>query len=86
MQKCCKCSQPIEPARVELNLRICFKCAEQHVQKVKGLTVVTHKTGSTIQVMQADDFKEIKKYIPHGRNTGRGSGVHRMSRPVATLK
>ena len=84
--KCSKCPNEIEPARVELNLKICFKCAEKTVQKYKGDNIFTHKTGSVIQVMSAETHSNYRRYVPYGKNTGRGSGVHKVSRPVTSLK
>lgn len=83
---CSKCRKPIEPARVELNLTICFACAEKTVQKVKGDNIFTHKTGSVIQIMTPEIFSVYRKYVPYSKTSGRGSGVHKMSKPVTTLK
>jgi hypothetical protein len=31
-----------------------------------------------MQVLSPDQFADHRKYNPYGRNTGRGSGVHRV--------
>jgi len=39
-----------------------------------------HKTGGTLQVVSPDNFSEYRRYNPYGRYTGRGSGIHRVSK------
>jgi len=74
---CIKCLiKEVEVERVEIGLEICLDCAKK-VPKVKGYMSFQHKTAPVVQIVH--DWKEYSKYAPHGRNTGRGSGVHRMS-------
>lgn len=81
----CK-SKDIEPARVEIDLRMCFSCAEKTVTKYKGDMNYQHKTAPSLMIMSQETFKDYRRYVPYGKNTGRGSGTHRMSRPITSLK
>lgn len=83
--KLCKRNQ-IEPARQELGLDICFSCADKFVTKYKGDMNYQHKTAPELMVMSSQEFTEYRRYVPYGRYTGRGSGTHKMSKPVTTLK
>ena len=83
---CTICSNPIEPARLELSLELCYKCATRHVTKVKGDMNYAHKTAPTLMVMSNETFRNYRKYVPYGKYTGRGSGTHKMSQPVTSLK
>jgi len=83
---CSLCSQPIQLERVELNLTLCFNCASNHVRKVKGDMNYAHKTAPTLMVMSADLHANYRRYVPYGKYTGRGSGTHKMARPLTTLK
>ena len=85
MTKCRKCGGEVEPARVEIGKVICFACADKTVQKYKGDMNYAHKTAPTIMVMTQETFSDYRRYVPYGRYTGRGSGVHAMSRPSAKL-
>lgn len=84
---CPICStRPIEPARLEIGLDRCFACAERTVTKYRGDMNYQHKTAPELMVMSAETFRDYRRYVPYGKNTGRGSGTHRMSRPVISLK
>lgn len=83
---CRKCGNPIEPGRIELNLTLCFVCADKTVKRVKGDNIFTHKTGSVLEVMSPETHAEYRRYVPYGKYSGRGSGTHKMSQPVTTLK
>lgn len=75
--KCIQChNNQVEEARLEIGLDTCLECAKK-VSKVKGYMSFQHKTAPVVQIVH--DWKNYSKYAPHGRNTGRGSGVHRMS-------
>lgn len=86
MINCSICHSHIELARAELGLHICFTCASKHVTKVKGDMNYAHKTAPTLMIMSGDMFANYRRYVPYGKYTGRGSGTHRMSKPVTTLK
>lgn len=83
---CVLCNNQIEPQRVELNLTLCFKCASNHITKVKGDMNYAHKTAPTLMVMSSDTFKNYRRYVPYGKYTGRGSGTHRMTTQLTSLK
>lgn len=86
MPSCTICHKQIEPARVELNLTICYSCAERTVTKVKGDMNYQHKTAPTLMVMSQQEHANYRRYVPYGKYTGRGSGTHRMSQPITSLK
>ena len=83
---CGLCNKPIEPARQDIGLTLCFSCASTHVTKVKGDMNYAHKTAPTLMVMSNETFRNYRKYVPYGKYTGRGSGTHKMSQPVTSLK
>lgn len=80
----CGCGSTVEPERVELlNSRICSACANQsqkNWQKPKGVMIFSHKTAAEIQVLTSEQFNNYRKYNPYGRHTGRGSGLHRVTK------
>ncbi len=82
--KCSGCNYNIEPARLEAlpETTVCIGCARKgHNQKsIKGIMCFDHKTGGTLQVVSPDNFSEYRRYNPYGRYTGRGSGIHRVSK------
>lgn len=86
MKNCFNCDNSIEPARVELGLSLCFHCASSCIKKVKGDMNYAHKTAPTLMVMSSETFQNYRRYVPYGKNTGRGSGTHKMSKPLTSLK
>ena len=84
---CVTCSFPIESERLEAlpDTLVCISCARKgsHQSKIKGVMVFGHKTGGYIQVISEDSHREWKKYNPYGKYTGRGSGVHRMTKSTS---
>ena len=83
---CDTCRLAVEPARVALGLRRCFKCADKTIKKVKGDMNYAHKTAPTLMVMSSEEHANYRRYVPYGKYTGRGSGTHKMSKPMTTLK
>lgn len=80
---CALCTISIEAERLELlpDTKVCSCCARNGASqksKPRGVMVYGHKTGGYIQVISEEAHKDWKRYNPYGRNTGRGSGVHRM--------
>jgi hypothetical protein len=63
---CRICTNPIEQERLEIlpNTVACASCANKHNLGVprKGRMVFSHKTGSEIQIMSQQSFKETKAY------------------------
>lgn len=86
MSLCILCRKPIELARLDLELNICFSCAERTVQRVKGDMNYQHKTAPTLMIMSPAEHANYRRYVPYGKYTGRGSGTHKMSAPVTSLK
>ena len=65
----CGCGGMVEPARAELNLKICKTCAftGPDVQRLKGYMSYAHKTGAEIEIHSAESWNRNKKYfIPNG--------------------
>lgn len=80
---CATCTLPIEAERLEVlpSTLVCSHCARQGAQqksRPKGIINYDHKTGGYIQILSEEAFKDRRRYEPYGKNTGRGSGVHRM--------
>lgn len=83
---CANCTRPIEAERLEIlpKTLVCSGCAHNLKQtRPKGIMTFDHKTGGTIQIMSEESFKDRRRYEPYGKNTGRGSGVHRMTRSTS---
>lgn len=60
---CKRCrSSIVSDARVAAGLDTCMTCA-QSVQRVRGNMVIPHKTGSYLEVMQADYYSENKRFF-----------------------
>jgi len=67
----CGCGGMVEPARAELNLKICKSCAftGPDLQRPKGYMSYAHKTGAEIQILSAESWSDQKKYIiPNNRS------------------
>ena len=78
----CGCGNPVEEARVELNLKRCKACAfSNDVERPRGVRIWDHKTGGDIQIMSADSWKQNKDYfVPRGPR----SAVKNFSKNVAS--
>lgn len=85
----CGCGKPVEDERVSLlNSRICASCAQatqKNWEKPKGAMIWGHKTGAEIQILSPEQFANFRKYNPYGRNTGRGSGLHRVTKTTSCM-
>ena len=85
----CGCGKPVEDERVSfLNSRICASCAQatqKNWEKPKGVMIWEGKTAPTIQVLSPEQFANHSKYNPYGRNTGRGSGLHRVTKTTSCM-
>lgn len=87
MRNCKFCKGEVEQPRIDiLNSFFCSKCA-LNIKQVnrKGIMVYGHKTAGTIQIVSAESFKDYRKYAPYGRNTGHGSGIHRVSKTTSCM-
>lgn len=85
---CVSCSFTIDPERLDAipGTLVCGPCARQGVQqksRPRGVMTFDHKTGGTIQIISEAAHKDWQRYNPYGKNTGRGSGVHRMTRSTS---
>ena len=83
---CTICHNNIHPERIAAGYTICIQCAERTVRKYKGDMNYAHKTAPTLMVMSAETHANYRRYVPYGKYTGRGSGTHKMSKPLTTLK
>lgn len=79
------CPHKIEPERQALGLVLCYACAEAQVTPYKGDMNYQHKTAPDLMLMSASEHANYRRYVPYGKYTGRGSGTHKMSRPVVKL-
>lgn len=88
MNNCTACNKPIEPERVEFNLTVCMSCAKKGVAQPeiqKGYQVYGHKTGDAICIVSPESFADMRRLNPYGKNTGRGSGVHVVSKKTSNI-
>ena len=85
----CGCGSQVEPERVSIiNSHICAACAaetQKNWQKPKGVMIYEGKTAPTIQVLSAEQFANHRIYNPYGRHTGRGSGLHRVTKTTSSM-
>ena len=77
IMECINCFCKVSQARIDAGYNYCINCAE-HVQKLKGIMCFDHKTAGEMQAVTPEQFSEHRKYNPYGKNTGRGSGLHRV--------
>lgn len=87
MHICKLCKGEVEEVRVQmLKSMVCSKCAHNVKQsKVKGIMVFNHKTGGSVQVVNEEAFQDYRRLAPYGRNTGRGSGLHRVTKTTSAM-
>lgn len=66
---CTNCNHfEVPPLRVEAGLTTCMSCA-QRVKPVRGTMIYLHKTSGFIEIHNADDWEEKRKYyVPQGRS------------------
>ena len=50
-----------------------------------GRMIYGHKTGAEIQILSPEQFANHRKYDPYGRYTGRGSGLHRVTKTTSCM-
>ena len=84
MTACNCCNSFIESERLDIlpQTKVCGKCANKGVcqpQRVCGVMVYPHKTGSEIQVLAANTYATNKKYFVAN---GARSAVKNFSRSV----
>ncbi len=81
---CNNCYCDIENERLAIipNTKVCASCAKQYIKlkPMKGIMIYGHKTAGEMQIVSQENFNDYRRLNPYGRHTGRGSGVHRVSR------
>ena len=81
---CSNCSLQIESERLEIlpDTKVCSNCANKYkrTERPKGIMVWGHKTAGEIQIVSHENFREYRRHNPYGRYTGRGSGIHRVTK------
>jgi hypothetical protein len=81
---CANCSSFIEPERIDIlpNTKVCSSCAQQYIKlkPKKGIMIYGHKTAGEMQVVSVENFRDYRRLNPYGRHTGRGSGIHRVTK------
>jgi len=86
---CNQCAGNIEEERLEAlpTTKICIKCARKsnNNKPVRGVMCFDGKTGGTIQIITPEQFTDFRYYAPYGRNTGRGSGIHRVTKTTSSM-
>lgn len=87
MRKCNRCDNQVEQERIDLlNSVICSSCAKKaNTKPVRGIMVYGHKTAGTIQVVSQENFADYRRLAPYGKNTGRGSGIHRVTKTTSCM-
>lgn len=79
----CTCGSIIPEERIALGYINCIVCSEKQYVKPKGIMHFDHKTGAQIEIVSPEQFSIHRKYNPYGRYTGRGSGLHRVTKPTS---
>jgi hypothetical protein len=83
----CKfCRNVIEEGRLSIGLTCCLKCASKgfgQQPKYRGAVIYGHKTAGEIQIMSQEAFKDFRRLNPIGRYSGRGSGIHVVSKTTS---
>jgi hypothetical protein len=85
---CCNCNSKVEEGRASLGLTVCLTCARNGVAQPdikKGYQMYGHKTGDEICIVSKEAFADMRRLNPYGKNTGRGSGVHVVSKKTSSI-
>ena len=81
---CYNCNDAIEQDRLDIvpDTQVCSLCARQYknVPRPRGIMIYGHKTAGEMQIVSHDNFREYRRHNPYGRHTGRGSGIHRVTK------
>lgn len=88
--QCLFCEKEVEPARAELELTVCLKCAKEGYgqERVHGVMTYEHKTGGEIQLMRGrEKFLAFKNYVRcQGRGGGFNSATGKLANKIAAAK
>jgi hypothetical protein len=84
---CIYCKCVVIPERVKLGYKYCVVCAESKRPQTtrKGVMIYGHKTAGAIQIMSEQNFNDYRRLNPYGKNTGRGSGLHKVSKATSCI-
>ena len=81
---CYNCQVQIEQERLDIlpDTKVCSDCANKYkrTERPMGIMVWGHKTAGEIQIVSQENFIEYRRHNPYGRYTGRGSGIHRVTK------
>ena len=81
---CIYCKNAVHDERVALGFNYCVVCAgKRPIAAYKGIMVFGHKTAGTMQVVSPENFADYRRHNPYGRYTGRGSGIHRVTKTTS---
>lgn len=84
--KCIYCKDEMIQERADLGYKSCVSCSLKRPQAArKGVMIYGHKTAGTIQIMSEENFSDYRRLNPYGRYTGRGSGIHRVSKTTSCM-
>ena len=64
---CTCCRRPIELARIDLKLERCYRCADRYTFRRKGAMTYSSQTTSEIEVLNANQLANRRKYDPINR-------------------
>ena len=64
MRYCTKCDNKVPQERYDLGFRDCVDCSS--VEKKRALDIIVHKTGNSIQHLDAADYKDVEKRFLRG--------------------
>ena len=81
----CTCGVTIPNERVDLGYKRCVSCASKTYVKPKGVMIWEGKTAPVLQILTTDQFSDHRRLNPYGRNTGRGSGLHRVTKTTSSI-
>lgn len=86
MKFCIECGHSIAQERLDIvpETKYCSTCVQSRgPARVKGVNVFLHKTAPSIQVMSNDYYENHwKRYTS---DFGRGSGIHKISKPTSCI-
>ena len=55
----CKCSNIIPEKRIQMGYKVCVECST--TERYGCIDIIYHKTGNTIEILDAEDARKMKK-------------------------
>lgn len=55
----CKCSNIIPAKRIQMGYKVCVECST--TERYGCIDIIYHKTGNTIEILDAEDARKMKK-------------------------